>query len=385
MKIHARRYDTGQAISLDVCARRGAVTSVAPLANVDPVSRPPLPWIAPGFVDLQINGYAGIELTSADLTPEDVARLSREIEVLGVTQFLPTATTHSEPVLAHVLKTIAAAVEQSTVVARHVPGIHLEGPFLSPEDGPRGAHPREHIQPPNRDLFRRLQDAAGGRIRLVTLSPEYPETPEFIERAVADGVVVAIGHTAADSAQIAAAVDAGASLSTHLGNGAHPRLPRHPNYIWDQLADDRLAASLIVDGHHLPPAVVKSFVRAKTANRCVLVSDVTGMAGMFPGNYAATSLGDVDILEDGRLVVAGQTELLAGASQPISVGIGNVMRFADVDLATAIHMATCQPASLINCRLGAFEPNGPADFVLFEVDDDQIIRVQQTVVNAEQV
>jgi len=162
-------------------------------------------------------------------------------------------------------------------------------------------------------------------------------------------------------------------------------LPRHPNYIWDQLADDRLAASLIVDGHHLPPAVVKSFVRAKTPDRCILVSDLTGMAGMPAGKYADTSLGDVDILEDGRLVVAGQTELLAGASQPISVGIGNVMRFAGVDLSTAVDMATRHPARLINCRLGVFEPNAPADFVLFEMDDEGSIRVRQTVVCGQQM
>jgi N-acetylglucosamine-6-phosphate deacetylase len=161
---------------------------------------------------------------------------------------------------------------------------------------------------------------------------------------------VAIGHTAATSEQIKAAVDAGARFSTHLGNGAHGQIRRHPNYIWDQLAEDRLWASLIVDGHHLPPPVVQSFVRAKTPQRCLLVSDITGMAGMPPGEYRGTSLGDVDVLEDGRLVVAGQRQYLAGASRPIGDGVANVMNFAGVDLKTAVEMASLRPAELMGLR-----------------------------------
>src|SRR5690606_36313484 len=155
------------------------------------------------------------------------------------------------------------------------------------------------------------QDAAEEAIRLLALSPEHEGSDAFIANAVQSGVLIAIGHTQATSDQIRSAVDAGARMSTHLGNGAHPMLRRHPNYLWDQLAEDRLTASLIVDGHHLPPAVVKTFVRAKGAERCVLVSDVTGMAGMPPGRYDQTSIGPVEVLEDGRLVVAGQRQYLA--------------------------------------------------------------------------
>src|SRR5206468_8402774 len=134
------------------------------------------------------------------------------------------------------------------------------------------------------------------------------ESPSFIERAVASGVVVAIGHTKATGDQIRAAVDAGATLSTHLGNGAHPLIRRHPNYIWEQLAEDRLMASLIVDGHHLPPSVVKSMVRAKTPARCVLVSDITALGGMPPGRYSG-GLGDLEVLESGKLVLADQRDI----------------------------------------------------------------------------
>src|SRR5207248_2337185 len=152
-------------------------------------------------------------------------------------------------------------------VAHAVAGIHLEGPYISAEDGPRGAHARRHVRPPDWDEFRRLQDASGGRVRLLTLAPEHDGAVHFIERLTAAGVVVALGHTAASGERIRDAVRAGARLSTHLGNGSHAVLPRHPNYLWEQLADDGLWASVICDGHHLPPSVVRCVVRVKTPAR----------------------------------------------------------------------------------------------------------------------
>ena len=221
-----------------------------------------------------------------------------------------------------------------------------------------------------------MQEAADGRIRILTLSPEYDGSTEFIEQTVASGVVVAIGHTSADSSQIRAAVDAGASMSTHLGNGAHGQIRRHPNYIWDQLAEDRLVASLIVDGHHLPAAVVKSFVRGKTTGRCILVSDMVGMAGMPPGRYANSAVGDIEILDDGRIVVAGQRQYLAGASLPLTVGIANIMRFTEMDLETAVNLASRRPAQLIDTTAGAFEVGAPADFIQFGVPTSATDRIQ---------
>jgi N-acetylglucosamine-6-phosphate deacetylase len=159
-------------------------------------------------------------------------------------------------------------------------------------------------------------------------------------------------------------------LSTHLGNGAHSTLRRHPNYIWDQLADDRLMASLIVDGHHLPSEVVKTIVRAKSPERCILVSDLSGLAGLAPGRYA-TQLCDLEILPDGRLVIAGQDQLLAGASRPIGVGVANVMRFAGVDLATAVSMASHHPAKLLGLRSGDLRAGDPANCVLFDLNENE--------------
>jgi N-acetylglucosamine-6-phosphate deacetylase len=264
------------------------------------------------------------------------------------------------------LATIARAIWELPEVAVRIPGIHLEGPFISPDDGPRGAHPRQHVRPPDWDEFQRLQEAAEGRIKLLTVSAEYDNSPELIRCVAASGVLVAIGHTKATSEQIKAAVDAGARMSTHLGNGAHPTIRRHPNYIWDQLAEDRLAASLIVDGHHLPPSVVKSMIRAKTPERIVLVSDVTSMGGMPPGRYK-TGLGDLEVLPSGKLVPAGQPDILAGASLPIHACVANVMRFAGVDLAEAIDMASRRPAELIGIGNRGLEVGTPADLFLFDL------------------
>jgi N-acetylglucosamine-6-phosphate deacetylase len=363
MEIVGRRYDTGEAVRVEIADNQ--IGAVAPLTT--PAGD--LPWLAPGFIDLQVNGYLGVGFNDANLTTTGVEQVCQHMARFGVTRFLPTCTTDGAEQLSYSLHTLAAACEQSPRVRQAVPGIHLEGPYISPEDGPRGAHPRQHVRPPDWEEFQRLQDSAQGMIRLVTLSPEYAESPRFIERAVAAGVVVSLGHTKANTQQIADAVSAGAQLSTHLGNGAHPLIRRHPNYIWDQLADDRLSASLIVDGHHLPPAVVKVMVRAKSPEKCVLVSDVTNLGGMPVGEYS-TSLGNVEILPDGRLVGAGQRELLAGASQPITVNIAKVMEFTGVTLKTAVDMATFHPGRLLGWPVPFLTPGDEAALVVFDLAAD---------------
>ena len=372
MHLRGRRYDTGQPISLTI--EQGAIAAIDPAP-----SSPDLPWIAPGFVDLQVNGYGGQEFNDLDLNVEKVERVSLAMDVDGVTSYVPTATTHGFEMLSNTMRVLARACDESPAVARRVPGFHLEGPYISPQDGPRGAHPLPHCRPPDWDECHRLQAAAGGRICPLTLSPEYEGSAAFNSRVAATGVVVAIGHTAATSDQIQAAVDAGASMSTHLGNGAHGQIRRHPNYIWDQLAEDRLVASLIVDGHHLPPAVVKSFVRGKTAGRCVLVSDLVGMAGVAPGRYTNTSIGDIEVLEDGRIVVAGQRQFMAGAGLPITYGVANIMRFAEVDLAGAIGMASIRPAELIGQKPVKLEVGAKADLVVFDIPEQGPVRVHCTV------
>ncbi len=358
LRFVARRFDTLRPIAVEI--DRGRIASICPAPE-----QAGLPLVAPGLVDLQINGYGGVEFNDPQVSVEKVRQVALSQDPFGVTSFLATTTTDSHEVLAHAFRTIGRAIDELPEVAARIPGIHLEGPFISPDDGPRGAHPKQHVRPPDWDEFRRLQDAAGGRIKLLTVSPEYDAAPELIRRVAASGVLVAIGHTQASSEQIAAAVAAGARMSTHLGNGAHPQIRRHPNSIWDQLADDRLTASLIVDGHHLPPAVVKSMVRAKTPQRIVLVSDITSMGGMPAGRYQ-TGLGELEVLPSGKLVPAGQPGILAGASLPIHVCVANAMRFAGLNLATAITMASTRPAELIGIGSHTLDAGAAANLVLFD-------------------
>ncbi len=359
VRLLARRFDTLRPVAIE--HDRGRIVAILPAAD-----QPGLPLVAPGLVDLQINGYGGIEFNDPQLTPDKVRQVALSQDPFGVTSFLATVTTDSHQVLSHAVATIGRAIGQVADVAARLPGIHLEGPFISPDDGPRGAHPRQHVRPPDWDEFRRLQDAAGGRIRLLTVSPEYDGASDFIRRVVDSGVLLAIGHTKATCDQIRAAADAGARLSTHLGHGAHPQIRRHPNYIWDQLADDRLTASLITDGHHLPPAVVKSMIRAKSPERIVLVSDITSMGGMPAGRYK-TGLGELEVLANGKLVPAGQPDILAGASLPIHVCVANAIRFAGIDLAAAIAMASTRPAALIGNEGHTLEAGSAANLVLFDL------------------
>jgi N-acetylglucosamine-6-phosphate deacetylase len=368
----ARRYDTLRPVTIEIAA--GRISQITPHAE-----QSDLPLIAPGLVDLQINGFGGIEFNDPQLTVEKVRQVALSQDQFGVTSFLATCTTDSHDVLHHALSTIAAAIGKLPEVTSRIPGIHLEGPFISPEDGPRGAHPLQHVRPPNWDEFCQLQEAAKGLIKLLTISPEYDNSPDVIRRVAASGVLVAIGHTKATSEQIQAAVAAGARMSTHLGNGAHPQIRRHPNYIWDQLAEDQLTASLIVDGHHLPPAVVKSMIRAKTSERIVLVSDITSMGGMPPGRYQ-TGLGELEVLPSGKLVPAGKPGILAGASLPIHACVSNVMRMGGVDLPTAIDMASRRPAELIGVKDHGLEVGSPANLFLFDLPAaaDEPLRIRET-------
>lgn len=366
MHLVARRYDTGRPIRLEM--DQGKISRVFAVSEAEWESAGSQ-WVCPSLIDLQINGFRGQEFSSPRLTPEHVAEIVAAQLPYGVGCILPTVTTQATEVLLHAMQTIASACEQWPEVAACVAGIHLEGPYISPIDGPRGAHPLQFCQPPSWSHFQQLQAASGNRIRLVTLSPEYDEAPEFITQATASGVIVAIGHTAATHEQIQAAVEAGARLSTHLGNGAHGTIRRHPNYIWSQLAEDRLTASLIADGHHLPPEVLKVFVRAKSLSRCVLVSDLSGLAGLPPGEYESLG-GRVEILEEGPIVVAGQRQYLAGAGLPLLDGIRLLSHHAEIPLEAAIQLATLNPARLLGLPENTLRPGDPADLLVYELDLD---------------
>jgi len=347
------------------------------------IETPPDPlYIAPAWIDLQVNGYAGVDYNSP-VTPYD--ELARSVEVLhstGTARFYPTVITGTADGMLGSLRNLARAKESLPSME----GFHVEGPHICPDEGPRGAHPVQCVRPPDIDEYRRWQEVTDGAIRLVTLSPEWPDAPQYIETVVSDGVVVSIGHTKATAEQIQAAVSAGATMSTHIGNGAHGELRRHPNYIWDQLAEDRLAAGLIVDGIHIGAAFLKVAVRAKGILRSVLVTDASMPALATPGIYRLGEQ-DVELTEDGRVVLAGQTRL-AGSALRMDDGVSNVMRMAGVSLVEAISMATRNPARVgrIAGRQRGLATGERADLILFRHDpESKRIEIVQTIVGGREV
>jgi N-acetylglucosamine-6-phosphate deacetylase len=320
-------------------------------------------YLAPGWIDLQVNGFAGVDYNSPAAAHEEIARSIRVLFSTGVTRFYPTVITGSPEDMAGALRNLAEAKERLRE-GEAIEGFHVEGPHISPEDGPRGAHPSRWVRRPDVHEFHRMQDAARGLIRLVTLSPEWPEAPRYIETLVEEGVV-SIGHMTATAAQIADAVRAGATMSTHLGNGAHPVLPRHPNYLWEQLAEDRLAAGFIVDGIHLPASFLKTALRAKGPARSILVTDAAMPAGCAPGRYRLGEQ-EVDLTADNRVVLAGQTRL-AGSALRMDRGVENLMRLAGLSLPEAVRMATVNPARAagIAGRQRGLETGERGDLVAF--------------------
>jgi N-acetylglucosamine-6-phosphate deacetylase len=360
MKCHGIDFATGEPteISFDR-AITGVDPLLAPLADRT--------YLAPGWIDLQVNGFAGVDYCSPHSPIEEIGRSLDVLFRTGVTRLLPTVITGSPENMTGALRNLARA----RATLKHgaaMEGFHVEGPHISPEDGPRGAHPQGWVRPPDLSEFRRFQDAAEGAVRLITLSPEWPEAPAYIEAIVSEGVVASIGHTKATAAQIEDAVRAGATLSTHLGNGAHAVLPRHPNYIWEQLAEDRLAASFIVDGIHLPQSYLKVALRAKGIERSVLVTDAVMPAGCEPGQYRLGEV-DVELHGDGSVRLLGGTRL-AGSALRMDHAIANCMRFAGLSLRDAVTLATRNPARVgrMTSRQRGLATGQRADLVRFSLD-----------------
>ena len=347
---------TGEGLSVDIADGHIARILSHPVETAS--------FIAPGLIDLQVNGFQGIDLNDGAVTPAKVIDLVAALHRVGVTTFLPTLITASKEAMLGAMRAIAEARAQSPVAAHAIPGIHVEGPFIAPEDGPRGAHPAVHVRPPDILELDEYQRASGGLVAMITLSPGYPSASDFIRHAVRQEIHVAIGHTSATPAQISDAVAAGARLSTHLGNGAAALLPRHPNLIWAQLAEDLLTATFIADGFHLPADTFKAMLRAKGLDRSILVSDLTALGGMPAGVYDQAVGGRVELSAEGRISVAG-TPYLAGAALPLCCNVAIAIRLADISLAESLALATVNPGRVLAGR-GQLAVGASADLILFD-------------------
>ena len=366
--VHGLDPGTGQSLTVEV--KSGVIQAVH--RSQAAASESGQGWLAAGLIDLQVNGYAGHDLNDDQVTPETVQALARAMLASGVTTFLPTLITASEAQLTKALVAVQAARRLDPVVANMVPYVHVEGPAIAPEDGPRGAHPAAHVRAPSVAEFDRWQQASGSVVGMVTLSPHWPESAAYISHVVASGVHVALGHTDASPAQIVAAVDAGARISTHLGNGMYAMINRRRNPFWAQLVDDRLCASFIADGHHLAPDLLKVMLRSKGLGQSMIVSDATAIGGMSAGHYQASIGGAVTLSANGRLSMNdGSDQYLAGAALPLLAGVANLVRDGGLGLSDAIGLATVQPGRWVGGR-GLLAPGQPADLIRFNWDTTMV-------------
>lgn len=343
-------------------------------------------YAGPTLFDIQVNGYAG---RSCRITAPDrlgtLAYITRLLREAGVGWWMPTITTASHRTLLAAFAYGARALDSDRDTAASVQGFHLEGPYISPEDGPRGAHVRRFVRPPDWNEFQRYQEASGGRIAYVTLAPEWRSAPAFIRRCVRSGVRVALGHTNLDRDDLHRAVDAGATLCTHLGNGAHDMLQRHNNYIWYQLASRDLYASFISDGHHLPDEALYSLIHAKGLELSLITSDAIELAGMKPGTYMLRGR-EVEKLPSGRIVLKG-TRYLAGSGSNQRECLETVTRAARLDHAAGWRLASIQPAKALGLgrRLGV-APGKDASLTVYRLRErGSRIEIVQTWVGGRKV
>lgn len=270
-----------------------------------------------GWVDLQVNGYAGVDFNSAGLTVDAVKTVVDRLAADGTEMFLPTFVTGDPEVACANLRVVAAAREASAACARAIPGVHLEGPFISSELGAVGTHPIEWVRSPDLDLFARYQESCGGIVRLVTVAAEIPGMPAFVSALSSKGVTVSLGHMlAAKPAEIEPCISAGAKAFTHLGNGIPNEIPRHDNIVFTALAEDRASVMFIPDGHHLPDTMLKVYTRAVPVERLIAVSDAQYPAGMPPGEYEVC--GAHARLESDGLLWNPARNCLVGATAPMA-------------------------------------------------------------------
>ncbi len=320
---------------------------------------------APGLVDLQVNGFAGIDLMTADA--DGIRAISRALPAYGVTAWLPTLITASLPDTEAALDALAAALDRAgqepVGTAATMLGVHLEGPYLSARR--LGTHPPEHRRDPDAaelDAWRRRAPVVA-----VTLAPELPGAVDLVARLSAVGVLVSLGHSDATAAQAHAAFDAGARSVTHLFNAMSPLLHREPGLPGAALARPDVVVQLLLDGHHLAPDVVR-LTWAAARGRVVLVTDATAAAGCPDGTFA---LGDVQLeVNDG--VVRNQDGALAGSALTLSAAVTNAVELG-IDPVDALAAVTTAPAALLGrADIGVLRPGGRADIAVF--GDDMVLQ-----------
>jgi N-acetylglucosamine-6-phosphate deacetylase len=379
--IEGIHYATGKPVQIKI--EKGKIAEIKSINKLkDETSKT---YIAPGFFDNQVNGFAGVSFAfgESDLTKEGIEKATSELWKKGVTSYLPTLTTNSQEVLVRNFAILASSINDKKLRGS-IPGFHLEGPYINLEDGYRGAHPLKYVRLPNWDEFLEMYKAADGNILQITVAPEMAGAQDFIKKCNEKGIVVAVGHHNANKEQLDLAVKNGAKTSTHLGNGCANMINRHVNPLWPQLANDDLMISIICDGFHLLPEEIKVFYKTKGVHKTIITSDVTSYAALDPGQYKTETGETIELTKEGKLYYPAQN-VLYGSASPITKGVGHVMKVTGCSLADAIQMASTNPAKLYGLTdRGTLEVGKRADLVLFTLEDFEV-NVQKTYVEGEKV
>ena len=340
-------------------------------------------YVAPGLIDTQVNGYASVSFNREGLTGEKIIALTQAMWREGVTTFFPTIITNPSELITGNLKILTLALKDNPRLSNSIPGYFLEGPYISPLDGYRGAHAKEWVRLPDWEEFSGFYQAADGKIIQVGVAPEVNGAMEFIKKCRDLGIGISLAHHNATADQVEEAVNLGARVSTHLGNGCANTIHRHDNPIWPQLSNDLLTPSIIADGHHLRKEELRVFFKVKGPENLMLVSDATELAGMPAGTYSWNGK-EVVMTEDGMLKYPAQN-VLAGASFPVRTGVKNMMSMSGCSLEESLMMATATPAKVYNLNdRGMLKEGFRADLILFTIEDGEII-IQQTILGGEVV
>ena len=342
-------------------------------------------YISAGMIDLMVSGYAGASFVDSGVSGSDIHSILQHLYAHGTTHLYPLVMTSSPEVYEKILPVIAAFIN-TEAQGKSILGVHMEGPYLADEPGVCGAHHPEFMCDPDFEQFKHWYELAGKHVAIVTVAPERNGAVEFIEQACQLGIKVAIGHTAASRQQLEAAIQAGANMSTHLGNGAHGMIHRWDNYIFRQLADDRLWAGIIADGDHLPQSNLRIWFRTKGKERIILVSDASPQAGLPSGVYEQSDMIEVRVEATGRIVVNDGSGNLAGAGHLLNKGIANALRIGEFSLAECLSLATANPARYMGLEhVGSLEVGKEASMFLFERDISETVKVKQTILAGELV
>jgi N-acetylglucosamine-6-phosphate deacetylase len=361
----------------------GKITGIIRIKELQPKDKGL--YIGPGLIDNQVNGYTGVTFSLGDtrFDEADVQKVNKALWKAGVTTYLPTLRTNSRENLLRNLAVLAKA-KQDPASRGSIAGFHLEGPYISPEDGYRGAHALAYVRKPDWAEFMELYEASGRNILEITVAPEAEGVLPFIKKCREKNIVVGLGHHNASATQVTEAVDMGAQICTHLGNAIANTIKRHENPLWSQLADDRLMISIIGDGFHLLPEEIRVFYKVKGPLRTIIISDVDRYADMKPGKYLNSEKDTIELTRDGAVMYVARNSL-SGSASPVTKGVGNVMKVTGCTMAEAFQMGSTNAAHLFGLKdRGELRPGMRADIILFTMEEDKI-HIKKTIVAGDTV